>query len=912
MLRADHPHGTESVHAPSEPFCVLLFGTNELEQSLRFASSAHSGLELTSTTNPDELPELAAAIGPDILLLDATQGSITLLVEELSQSPETAGIPIVVLNVPSEATSSLVEQGVRTALSSQATDQQILVALQQARKPVEERPHSLPPFGEVSLKDLANRLAQEIHQGLVEAAGVASQTERIPLGDGTQVRAALWSALAQIREYVEEQSDGRIHFDRGPDGSIPLAPGPATTARRSSSSFGAVDLTGRRILVVDDDPAVAWLVSGTLRAAGALVTETHDGQRALELSYRLWPELIVSDILMPGLDGFALCHALKRDVLLRDVPIVLLSWKEDLLFRLRDLGTDADGYLRKEATASTIVQRVQELLRPRHALERRLTQTLTEINKGEARGRLDATTVRLLLEIAVSLERPVRIALRDATALYDLRIREGSLKAITRTRNDGTVEHGNSVLAALIGVTAGRFSVTLDNEPCEPEFESPLNELLRPVALRARAAQRVLSGLSLGFVEQLVLERDSVAEELNLLPLSLRPVADELLRGVSPRQLLATGAASVHLLESLLSDVARRGAVRSITGTSGEDLLEQEIIALSATPAAIPSKPAPAPTPLFTFQLSPAPPVTIERPAPRALIEQVAPPIPIERSEPTPTVIPKTDVEGTRQPNPETWGRPSGTLSGFGLSRQGASVPLAIPVSNPPSSDDVDWAMELNWDTTPLAPEPSAPPSSKPPSKGPASTVGFMRPTLPTLSRQRHNETPDLANAVVKAVSEVTPVPVIPDENRAKPEKPPVEPESASPVSLEPESASPVSLEPESASPVSLEPESASPVSLEPNALIPESDRPNVAQEKSEPAVATVLAGKTVAVATAGSTNATIVATPLGSILTGKSATCSQSDTPLFSLATKALSPAAPLAQASSPLVCPPPTRWSR
>ncbi len=45
---------------------------------------------------------------------------------------------------------------------------------------------------------------------------------------------------------------------------------------------------------------------------------------------------------MPKLDGFSLCHEIKRDVAVRDVPVILLSWKEDLLQRVRELGASAD------------------------------------------------------------------------------------------------------------------------------------------------------------------------------------------------------------------------------------------------------------------------------------------------------------------------------------------------------------------------------------------------------------------------------------------------------------------------------------------------------------------------------------------------------------------------------------------
>jgi CheY-like chemotaxis protein len=772
----------------SEPLAVVVWGTSEFVETVRSLDRSADTLEVTSVTNPENLRDTCVALGPDILLLDANQGSITLLVDELAQAPELANIAIVVANVPDDAASRLLELGARFVLPSRATGQQLSRALLQARHVKVERAPTPAPLGEVTLKDLAERLAQELRQGLVDAAPISAHLEHFGLGDGTPIRAALWSALAQIREQIVERSNGRIQFTAGPEGGVPLAPRSLGSARGIGQvDVDAVDLTGRRILVVDDDPAVAWLVGGTLRAAGAVVTEAHDGSQALDLAYRIWPELIVSDVMMPGLDGFALCHSVKHDVLLRDVPVVLLSWKEDLLFRLRDLGADADGYLRKEANASTIVRRVRELLSPRNALERRLSADQ------ETRGRLDGMTTRLLLEVAAALDRPVRIALRDASALYDIRLRHGSLVAVTRTRRDGTVENGDCVLGAMLGITAGRFSVVTDHEPCEPMFSGSLAETLQQGALRARAAQRLLSGLALGLVDRLTLDKDAFGSELPILPMSLRPIADELLRGTAPRQLLASGVASVQLLESLLSDVARRGAVRSIADAQGEDLLDREILSLATTPSIAPPKPLPAPPPLFTFELSPG--------APDVHGSHTTP-------SPTPSVVPAvhsaTELKsGAAFPAAEAsgsagWDLPSGTLAGVGhrsgqsvsLSReegsdggnkltsnieapaaqngrapQFAPIPVrvaseSLPASTPPLTDNVDWAMELSWDSVPPPPGQDSPETARASATKPTTSGGFMRPAIATLERRSLQETPDLANAVARAVSEATPSPV--------------------------------------------------------------------------------------------------------------------------------------------------------
>ncbi|MCB9603613.1 MAG: response regulator [Sandaracinus sp.] len=79
-----------------------------------------------------------------------------------------------------------------------------------------------------------------------------------------------------------------------------------------------VSLEGRRVVVADDDPAVVWFFAGLLREAGAIAIECEDGREALDEARRKRPDVIVSDILMPRLDGLALCRELKRDPGLAD------------------------------------------------------------------------------------------------------------------------------------------------------------------------------------------------------------------------------------------------------------------------------------------------------------------------------------------------------------------------------------------------------------------------------------------------------------------------------------------------------------------------------------------------------------------------------------------------------------------
>lgn len=79
------------------------------------------------------------------------------------------------------------------------------------------------------------------------------------------------------------------------------------------------------ILVVEDVPHVLELLVTTLRFKGYPVVTARDGQEALEAINQQKPALIVSDILMPKLDGFAMAHTLRKDPYLRQIPIIFLS-----------------------------------------------------------------------------------------------------------------------------------------------------------------------------------------------------------------------------------------------------------------------------------------------------------------------------------------------------------------------------------------------------------------------------------------------------------------------------------------------------------------------------------------------------------------------------------------------------------
>src|SRR5581483_8876230 len=121
-----------------------------------------------------------------------------------------------------------------------------------------------------------------------------------------------------------------------------------TTAGRSGFEDSELEryLRRRRVLLVDDDAAMRALCALSLRAEFEVV-EAADGLQAFEQARRCQPDLVVSDLRLPGLDGFALAEALRHDEETRAVPIVFLSGETGVAERMRAYALGVAGFVMK-------------------------------------------------------------------------------------------------------------------------------------------------------------------------------------------------------------------------------------------------------------------------------------------------------------------------------------------------------------------------------------------------------------------------------------------------------------------------------------------------------------------------------------------------------------------------------------
>jgi class 3 adenylate cyclase len=139
----------------------------------------------------------------------------------------------------------------------------------------------------------------------------------------------------------------------------------------------AVSQAPFRVLVVDDDPDMAALLARMLTKEGMSVDTQFDGDAALAHALASNPDLILLDVMLPGLSGFEICERLKADDATALIPIVLVTALEDTPSRVRGIVAGADDFLSKPVKNEELIARVNSLRRlheTRRELEsRRLT-----------------------------------------------------------------------------------------------------------------------------------------------------------------------------------------------------------------------------------------------------------------------------------------------------------------------------------------------------------------------------------------------------------------------------------------------------------------------------------------------------------------------------------------------------------
>ena len=119
----------------------------------------------------------------------------------------------------------------------------------------------------------------------------------------------------------------------------------------------------RKIVVIEDEPDILEVIQYNLEREGFLVLPASNGDSGLEIILRQAPDLVLLDLLLPGLDGIEICRKLKMDPMTQGIPIIMVSAKGEESDIVLGLGVGADDYVTKPFRAKELIARVKAVLR---------------------------------------------------------------------------------------------------------------------------------------------------------------------------------------------------------------------------------------------------------------------------------------------------------------------------------------------------------------------------------------------------------------------------------------------------------------------------------------------------------------------------------------------------------------------
>ncbi len=153
------------------------------------------------------------------------------------------------------------------------------------------------------------------------------------------------------------------------------------------------------ILLVEDNKDVAIFVKSIFSTEGYHLIYCHNGEEALKMANERIPDIVITDVLMPRMNGLELCKAMKQSPLLSHIPVIIISAKSDMKDYIEGLRSGADAYIRKPFQAEELQVRVENLLMQRHLLKEKYHRTVVKEEKSEENENLDVGFLRHVTDI---------------------------------------------------------------------------------------------------------------------------------------------------------------------------------------------------------------------------------------------------------------------------------------------------------------------------------------------------------------------------------------------------------------------------------------------------------------------------------------------------------------------------------
>lgn len=284
-----------------------------------------------------------------------------------------------------------------------------------------------------------------------------------------------------------------------------------------------MDKKGRspKVLVVDDNETNRLLVEETLRKEGYSVTQAASGEEAIAIFEWERHDLVLLDIRMPGLDGFATCAKLRKLAGDRVVPIAFLTALRDLETYDRALDYGADDFLTKPIRPTELLSRVQVLLRISRLSEDLQEQFRTVRDQRDALVRLHLQKEQLMAFVVHDLKNPINAI----GLLTSLLVRDRTLSASSKTHAEAIrqeVRNMTRLVFNLLDISKGDEG-ELRPEPVEVDLVELINEVVE--LSKPQADDRKLR-----IVTELELDSNVLIADADLLRRTIENLIDNALR----------------------------------------------------------------------------------------------------------------------------------------------------------------------------------------------------------------------------------------------------------------------------------------------------------------------------------------------------------------------------------------------
>ncbi|MDE2896776.1 MAG: response regulator transcription factor, partial [Chloroflexota bacterium] len=162
-----------------------------------------------------------------------------------------------------------------------------------------------------------------------------------------------------------------------------------------------------RVLIVEDEASLARTIAYNLRRQGYDVETASDGERALDLANATRPDMVVLDLMLPGMDGFEVCRQIRRT---SAVPVLMLTARDDEIDRVVGLEIGADDYMTKPFSMRELIARVKAMLRRRELLQEEIRHAGAPSRDTIEAG--DLTLSRATRQVTVR-DQPIRLKPRE-------------------------------------------------------------------------------------------------------------------------------------------------------------------------------------------------------------------------------------------------------------------------------------------------------------------------------------------------------------------------------------------------------------------------------------------------------------------------------------------------------------------